>query len=295
MTKILPNWGSRPCPRRFAMLSAEDERRLVLAWQSRGDLRARNRLVQGFLPMATAMAKRSSPGGGEVDPDLFQQAVIGLIKAADRFDPTIGNRFSTYAVWWVRAEIQAYRRANVPVVRRPKPALSRKMALQIARLDASVADKADHERLEAEERFASAMGLSRDRIADLRAQITGRDQSLNTPLIGADGEDRLALLVDSASLEDSGAVHPLDISGLRRALVMAASALSDRERHIILATQLNDPPATLEALGERYGISKERVRQLRERGLSRLRAALRETGMELAHFVSPSVVTLTRS
>src|SRR6056297_4203096 len=94
------------------MLAAEEERALICAWQQHGDQQARDRLINAFAPLAASIAKRFKRGSGEINLDLVQQAQIGLMKATDRFDPERGIRFSTYAVWWVRAAVQDYARAN---------------------------------------------------------------------------------------------------------------------------------------------------------------------------------------
>jgi len=266
------------------MLSADEERALICAWQQHGDRRARDRLINAFAPLAASIAKRFKRGSGEVDPDFVQQAQIGLMKATDRFDPERGIRFSTYAVWWVRAEVQEYARANTSVVRRPNSARTRAAARQIAALNAEMEAGADVDPADADKKLASALGVDLQTAADLRQQVNGSDSSLNVPVRDEDGADRMALLVDPKSLEEPVALQSLKIAGLRRILVDVLNALSDRERDIVIATQVSDPPATLEELGTRYGISRERVRQLREKGLERLRAALRKRDLGLESF-----------
>lgn len=270
--------------RTSGMLSADQERKLVCAWQARGDRRARDRLINAFAPLAASVARRLKRGAGEVDPDLLQQANIGLMKAADRFDPERGFRFSTFAVWWVRAEVQDYARANTSIVRRPNSAQTRAATAQIAALDAKMAADPGMDRADADEKLADALGVDAQRAAALREQVTGSDSSLNALVRGEDGADRMALLVDPESLEEPVALQSLKIAGLRRVLVDVLNTLPDRERDIIFATQVTDPPATLEDLGTRYGISRERVRQLRERGFERLRAALRQRDLGLESF-----------
>lgn len=270
--------------RTSGMLSADQERKLVCAWQARGDRRARDRLINAFAPLAASVARRLKRGAGEVDPDLLQQANIGLMKAADRFDPERGFRFSTFAVWWVRAEVQDYARANTSIVRRPNSAQTRAATAQIAALDAEMAADPGMDRADADEKLADALGVDAQRAAALREQVTGSDSSLNALVRGEDGADRMALLVDPESLEEPVALQSLKIAGLRRVLVDVLNTLPDRERDIIFATQVTDPPATLEDLGTRYGISRERVRQLRERGFERLRAALRQRDLGLESF-----------
>ena len=277
MNKRVMNFKDRARRVRTAhMLSADEERRLLRAWQDLADRRARDRLVLAFAPLAVSVARRSGPRAGEVDPDLVQQANIGLMKAADRFDLRRDIRFSTYAVWWVRAEVQAYSRANMFAVRRPNSAQTRKAVARVAGLDAEMMADPRIDSAEANMRLADALGVDTERAAALRAQITGRDYSLNAPALGDGREDRIALLVDPGTLEEQGPLKELETAMLRRVLVEALSTLPVREREIVVATQIREPPATLEGLGTQYGISKERVRQLRERGFERLRVVMHQ-------------------
>lgn len=156
--------------------------------------------------------------------------------------------------------------------------------MQIAALDAEMDTNPDMDRADADQRLADALGVDTQRAADLRDQVTGGDSSLNVPVRGEDGVERLTLLVDQSSLEEPAALLSLKMAGLRRVLVDVLGTLPDRERDIVVATQVNDPPATLDGLGRQYGISRERVRQLRERGLERLREALRQRNLELDSF-----------
>lgn len=266
------------------MLSADVERALICAWQVHGDRRARDHLIHAFAPLAASVATRLKRGAREVDPDLLQQAQIGLMKAADRFDPDRGFRFSTYAVWWIRCEVQEYARANISVVRGPNSAQARAAAKQISALKAEMESDPRMAWADAEQKLADALGVDLHRAADLRKQISGSDSSLNAPVRGEDGADHLALLVDPSTLEEPVALQNMKIEELRRVLVDVLSALPDRERDIIVAMQVTDPPATLEGLGMRLGISKERVRQLRERGFERLREALQQRDLGLESF-----------
>jgi RNA polymerase sigma-32 factor len=286
MNKPISNWGTQPRRKRTAnMLSAGDELHLLRAWQQRGDKRARDKVITAFSPMAGAMAKRALAGSKTAESDLMQQANIGLMKAADRFDLDRGYRFSTYAVWWVRAEIQDYKLANRSIVRRPNSADLRKSIANLSRLDETVSNNPTISRADADTCVARALGVSPLRLNDLREQVSGVDFSLNVPSVGDDGEDRMARLVDPVSMEDADTMNRHDIKTLRALFVEMIGALPDREREIIVATQLQDPPATLDRLGTHLGISGERVRQLRERGFERLRTTMGQRDLELEHFV----------
>lgn len=286
MNKPISNWGIQPRRKRTSnMLSAGDELHLLRAWQQRGDKRARDKVITAFSPMAGAMAKRALAGSQTAESDLVQQANIGLMKAADRFDLDQGYRFSTYAVWWVRAEIQDYKLANRSIVRRPNSVDLRKSIANLSRLDEAVSNNPTISRADADTYVARALGVSPLRLNDLRGQVSGVDFSLNVPSVGDDGEDRMARLVDPVSMEDADVINRHDIKTLRALLVEMIGALPDREREIIVATQLQDPPATLDRLGTHLGISGERVRQLRERGFERLRTTMGQQDLELEHFV----------
>lgn len=278
MNKPIRNWDTkRQRPTGGArMLRAEEEQGLIAAWQEHGDLAARDRLLAAFQPLARSMTRRYTQGGtSEPDRDLLQQANIGLLKALERFDPDNGARFSTYAGWWMRAEIQDFKMANLSVVRRPNTARFRNAYSKLARLEEDFARDPEADRAKLDAHLAHVFGVTLATVGDLRAQVTGRDSSLNIPAAGEDGADQITLLEDPGSEAVQGQVERLDISVLRKGLVGALSDLPPRERDVIIATQLQDPPATLEGLGARMGISKERVRQLRERAFERLRVALR--------------------
>ena len=261
------------------MLSADEEHQLILAWQERGDSGARDRLIRAFAPLASSVANRfDTDFGGSVN-DLIQQANIGLMKAVDRFDTARGNRFATYAVWWMRAELQDYARSNKSVVRRPNSPQVRAAERLIAGAKSSIkADQGD-ESSELDNQIAAALGVDFERAATLRRQVSTSDFSLNAPAGGEDGAEHLEFLVDPSSVGDPIALMRRETQGQRRVLVDALEKLPARERDIIISTQVKDPADSLEKLGVKYGISKERVRQLRERALARLREHLLQRGL----------------
>ncbi|MDR9482581.1 MAG: sigma-70 family RNA polymerase sigma factor [Salibaculum sp.] len=265
------------------MLPHDREQALIRAWQARGDRAARDHLLAAFGPLAASIAKRYRRDTGEVDPDLLQQANIGLMKAADRFDTDRGLRFSTYAAWWVRDEVQNYARSNMSIVRRPNSHQTRAAVARLASLDAQTPADRGADSAEQDKQLAASLGVGEKRAAELRALVTGRDQSLNAPAQDEDGTERIALLVDPASLDAPLPLQRLETADLRAVLAETLATLPRREREIIVATQVSDPPATLEGLGDHYGVSKERVRQLRERAFARLREALADRGVGPDH------------
>jgi len=263
--------GNRPRP---GFLSAQEEQHLARAWQENRDVAARNRLVNAFAPLAMATAKRHSRNKTLDDPDLLQHAYIGLIKAANGFDPEKGFRFSTYAAWWIRAELQEYRIRTWSLVQRTRTAKARKVFFNLNRIEDDANAPEDETREARNLRVATALGLEPSELDGFRLAFAGNDSSLNQPASQGEGDDIIHLLEDPNSNVEQDVADRLD----RRTFWNEAKAhfgkLPDRERVIVVSTVLRDPPMTLEQLGTVYGISRERVRQLRERGLGRLRDSM---------------------
>lgn len=176
-------------------------------------------------------------------------------------------------------------RANISVVRRPNSALTRAAAAHVAALNINAAKDTGLDQEALDRKLADALGSDLPRAASLREQVTGTGASLNAPVHGELEADRMDMLADPESIDGHEPLRYLEVAGLRKVLVAALGTLPERERDIIVETQVNDPIATLETLGARYCISTERVRQLRERGLERLRAALRQRNLEFESFL----------
>lgn len=273
MTKpFAPPARSAATPAEF--LDADTERALARAWQRQGDVAARNRLVTSHRALAVSVARRMMGQTGTGDPDLLQHAHLGLLKAVDRFDPERGFRFSTYAAWWVRAEIQTYRLDSWSLVRRGNSARMRKVFFNLGRIEAQAAQGAATDPDGTERRIADALGLEAADLDRARQIFAGRDSSLNRPATGEDGHDIQDLIADPGPDAEAQVARRLDRETFLRRLAGHLNALPARDRDIVIATHLRDPPSSLADLGARHGISRERVRQLRNRALQRLRGAL---------------------
>ncbi|HKL04762.1 MAG TPA: sigma-70 family RNA polymerase sigma factor [Roseovarius sp.] len=262
--------------KREGFLSAEEELTLARAWRDTGDVAARNRLVTAYHPLVMSIARRFTKTRSlQDDPDLLQHAYIGLLKAADGFDPERGFRFSTYAAWWVRAELQDYRMSNWSLVKRGRSAKARKAFFNLARIEDTLEAIPGETAADREQRIADKLGVKAADLNAMRQQFSGADSSLNRPASEEEGDDIINLLPDpDCDVEhDVATRHDLDV--FRRTVSRHFGRLPDREREIVIATVVQDPPMTLHQLGEIHGISRERVRQLRERGLERLRASLK--------------------
>jgi RNA polymerase sigma-32 factor len=259
-------------------LSREEERELAVAWAERRDERALHKLAHAHMRLVIALAARFRNYGLPM-PDLIQEGHVGLLEAAARFEPERDVRFSTYATWWIRASIQDHILRNWSIVRGGTSSAQKALFFNLRRLRARISQAAGSglsmEAVYTE--IATAVGVSKDDVATLAVRMSGQDVSLNAPLTDSDGgttSDRMDFLVDAQPLPDAVVEESIDGDRRLRWLKAAFSVLSDREARIIRERRLQDDAATLESLGERLGISKERVRQIENRAIEKLKRAL---------------------
>jgi RNA polymerase sigma-32 factor len=259
-------------------LAREEERGLAVRWKEQRDERALHRLISAHMRLVIALAGRFRHYGLPM-ADLVQEGHVGLMEAAARFEPERDVRFSTYATWWIRASIQDYILRNWSIVRGGTSSAQKALFFNLRRLRARLMQSTE-ERVgdEIHRRIATAIGVSREDVALMDARLSGPDMSLNAP-VGEESEassERMDFLVDGAALPDETVSATVD--GERRLiwLQQALTVLSERELRILQERRLAEDQATLEALGHRLGISKERVRQIENRALEKLRRALAE-------------------
>lgn len=265
-------------------LERDEEHRLAVRWRADQDQEALHRLTQSHMRLVIAVAARFRTFGLSMS-DLIQEGHVGLLEAAARFEPDRNVRFSTYATWWIRASIQDYILRNWSIVRGGTSSAQkalffnlRRLRAKIAKTDPSLGEDAIHREI------AQALGVSADDVAVMSARISGPDTSLNAPVGESEssGSDRQDFLVCAAPLPDEAVGDQIDGERRVRWLREAMTVLSDREMRILAERRLHDESATLESIGEKLGISKERVRQIESRALEKLRSALLRDHPEMA-------------
>lgn len=259
-------------------LSREEELGLALRWNRQRDEAALHRLTAAHMRLVIALAARFRHYGLAM-ADLVQEGHVGLLEAAARFDPEREVRFSTYATWWIRASVQDYILRNWSIVRGGTSSAQKALFFNLRRLRARLASSQVQEAREIHEQIAEAIGVSREDVALMDARLSAPDASLNAPVLDHEADhaaDRMDFLIDGHPLPDESVSEAID--GERRLawLYQALHGLSERERNILRERRLQDEHVTLESLGARLGISKERVRQIENRALKKLRRALME-------------------
>lgn len=261
------------------MLSREREMALARRWRDGDDVEALHEIISAYARIVIRAASRYRRYGVSMG-DLMQEGLVGLMLAAARFDPERETRFSTYATWWVRSAMQDFVLRNWSIVRTGTTASQKSLFFNLRRLRARVAANPDGP-LSPEERLSIAEELDvKPAVVEMmEARLSAGDQSLNTP-VGEFGEDEWQdLLVDSAPSPEEVVTERHDRAVRSRWIEVALGELSERERTIIDARRLSEESTTLSDLGEVMGISKERVRQLEQRALEKIRlSVVRQTG-----------------
>jgi RNA polymerase sigma-32 factor len=259
---------------RTPLLAADHERELARRWRIYGDERALHELITAYLRLVVAMASRFRHYGLPIS-DLVQEGCVGLMQAAARFEPEREVRFSTYASWWIRSAMQDFVLRNWSIVRTGTTSAQKSLFFNLRRLRARIGDVGEGMLSPAARtRVAHALNVPEHDVDAMAARLSAPDRSLNAPLTEEGDGEWQDLLADEGADPEAETMLSHD-SAARADLVRDALCdLSERERLIIRERKLEDEAVTLEALGERLGISKERVRQIEGAALAKLRRAL---------------------
>ena len=269
------------------MLEKENEFELARAWRENNDEKALHKLIKSYARLVVALASKFRAYGLPIG-DLMQEGHIGLLHAANRFDTSRDVRFSTYATWWIRASIQDYVLRNWSIVRTGTTAGQKALFFNLRRLRARIEGKAAREGQldpvmlspETKTEIATALKVNVRDVEVMDARLTGHDQSLNA-LVHEDGtHDFQDFLVDDSPNPEELIMAHHDGEVRHAWLGVALRQLDERERRIIRDRHLRDDAATLEDLGKKLGISKERVRQLETRAMAKLKDLMHHQAIE---------------
>lgn len=261
--------------KRYELLERGQEQQLARRWQLDRDRRATDALVTSHLRLAAKVARRYQGYGLPIN-DLIAEANLGLVIAASRFEPDHGARFSTYAVWWIRAAIHDYILRSWSLVKIGTTAAQRKLFFGLRRELRKLGRQTAVLTPEAAEAVARELDVSAREVIEMDGRLNG-DLSLNTP-ISDDGQttEWEAMLVDPSPDAEAVVVQFDESTQQADALRSALDVLNERERRVFEARRLTEDPPSLEQLGRELSISSERVRQIETSAFAKIKRAATE-------------------
>lgn len=266
--------------RKFPLLEANEEFMLAKAWREHGDLEAAHKLVTSHLRLVAKIAV-GYRGYGLPLSDLIAEGNVGMMQAVKRFDPDRGFRLSTYAMWWIKAAMQEYILHSWSLVKIGTTAAQKKLFFNLRRLKRDMKAINDGD-LSPEQvgHIADSLSVSKEEVIAMNRRMAGGDQSLNAPVrIDGDGEWQDWLADETESQEARfGAAEELRLR--QKLLGKAMHRLNPREREIIAARRLTDPPATLDDLSKRHHVSRERIRQIEVRAFEKLQENIKHAAAQ---------------
>ena len=263
------------------MLSAEEEYTLAKDWRDNENIEAAHKLVTSHLRLVAKIAM-GYRGYGLPMGELIAEGNLGMMHAVKRFEPEKGFRLSTYAMWWIKASIQEFILRSWSLVKIGTTAAQKKLFFNLRRIKGEIKaiDEGDMQP-EQVTRIAEELNVSEDEVVSMNRRMAGGDHSLNAP-VSADDESAQwqDWLVDESETQDVQFEEAEEYDARRKLLLEAMEDLNERETAIIQARRLSDSPETLEELSQRFGISRERVRQIEARAFEKLQLAVREKAVE---------------
>ena len=267
--------------RKFPLLAPEQEYMLAKRWAEHQDPAAATKLVTSHLRLVARIAMGYRGYGLPVN-ELIAEGNIGLMQGVRKFDAEKGFRLATYAMWWIKAAIQEYILRSWSLVKIGTTAAQKKLFFNLRRLKGKIGAVEDGDlRPEAVTQIATTLGVTETEVVSMNRRMGhGGDASLNSPLREEGEGEWQDWLADDGPLADELLADSQERDQRRGLLVSAMASLNERERDILTQRRLIDEPETLEELSQRYGISRERVRQIEVRAFEKLAKAMQEAATE---------------
>lgn len=260
---------------KFPILSAEEEYNHAVKFVKNQDMEAAKVLVQSHLRLVVKVAAKFKNYGLPI-ADLISEGNIGLIQAVKKFNPFKGFRFSTYAMWWIRANIQEYILKSWSLVKIGTTAAQKKLFFNLHKIKKRISENFTDKNLMPEyvDHIAKSLNVSAKDVIEMNSRLQSFDASLNETI----GDDQESEVIDYLTAEDDNqealAINHQEKSRQATMLKTALNQLNWREREIIIKRQMSECPATLEELSKIYKISRERVRQIEANALAKIKKTI---------------------
>ena len=260
---------------KFPMLEPEEEFMLAKRWREHEDTDSAHRLVTSHLRLVAKIAM-GYRGYGLPIGEVISEGNIGLMQAVKRFDPDRGFRLATYAMWWIRAAIQEYILRSWSLVKMGTTAAQKRLFFNLRKVKSQIRAFEEGDLTPEHVReIAKRLDVPEHEVISMNRRFAGQDSSLNAPMQADSPGEWQDWLVDESDDQETLLAEQEEFAHRRELLREAMGHLNEREGEILRERHLREDPPTLEALSRRYGVSRERVRQIEARALEKLRAAIR--------------------
>jgi RNA polymerase sigma-32 factor len=261
--------------RKFPLLQPEEEYMFAKRWREHEEPEAARRLVTSHLRLVAKIAM-GYRGYGLPVSEIVAEGNVGLMQAVKRFEPDRGFRLATYAMWWIRAAIQEYILRSWSLVKMGTTAAQKKLFFNLRKVKGKINALEEGDlRPEHVAEIATKLAVSEEEVVNMNRRLSGPDSSLNAPLRSdSESQDWLA---DDTIDQETRLANTEEMDERHSLLTTAMGELTERERDILEARRLRDEPATLEDLSQKYGVSRERIRQIEVRAFEKLQQQMKRT------------------
>ena len=268
--------------RKFPMLEPEQEYMLAKRWVEEEDTDSAHQLVTSHLRLAAKIAM-GYRGYGLPQAEVISEANVGLMQAVKKFDPEKGFRLATYAMWWIRASIQEYVLRSWSMVKLGTTSAQKKLFFNLRKAKNRIGALEEGDlRPENVQRIATDLGVTEDEVTSMNRRMSGGDASLNV-MVGSDGDSSTQWqdwLADDSADQAGDYAEKDEFQSRIEMMTDAMGVLNDRERDILTQRRLNEETVTLEDLSGKYGVSRERIRQIEVRAFEKLSKRVRDLARE---------------
>lgn len=266
--------------KRFPVLDSNEEFVLAKRWQEHRDKKAAEALVTSHLRLVAKIAN-GYRGYGLPIIDLIAEGNVGLIQALGKFDPDKGFRFSTYAMWWIKANIQEYILHSWSLVKIGTTAAQKKLFFNLRRMKGEMQDPGEEIITDKTiKEIANTLNVQEKEVREMSKRMLGPDQSLNAPIKQSGQEEWQDWLIDEDSTHETKIMDRDEQNKKNELLQNSMKSLNEREQKVIIERRLKEPASTLEDLSSELGVSRERVRQIEQKAFQKLQKAIRTTATQ---------------
>ena len=267
--------------KKFPLLEAKEEYMLAKAWKNQGDVKAAHKLVTSHLRLVAKIAS-GYRGYGLPLSDLISEGSIGMMHAVKRFEPEKGFRLATYAMWWIKASIQEYILRSWSLVKIGTTAAQKKLFFNLKKIKSKISAIEDGDLTPDQvDKIATELSVPHKEVISMNRRISGSDYSLNSPVTDDSSGEWQDWLEDDTQNQEASFADTEEYLIKKNILSDSLEYLNERERDIISERQLSENPLTLEELSNRYGVSRERIRQIEAKAFEKLQTKMTEKAKDI--------------